>query len=280
MKLFLIFLLLIQLPAYAQPKIKKVLIEGEGTPIVMLNGGTADMSVFTIHSKKLSRYYKVIRMEQFNVQYAIDGLTLPKSYSLRMESEAIKFTLDSLNIKEPVILIGHSYGGLIAFDFALNHPAYIRSLVLIEPPIFEIAKLKNESPQGMKKMQRISKQFTPQAEITEDMVKQFRCDLMNCDTFDIRKHPLWPIWIKQKNRLRGLSEVDNYKVNFKKLHQFQKPVLIVTGTQTVPFHKRIDELLRARFRFAKTATIHGGHTAVNTNPDEFIEDFLKFLKSL
>ncbi len=59
-----------------------------------------------------------------------------------MESEAIKFTLDSLNIKEPVILVGHSYGGLIAFDFALNHPDHIRSLVLIEPPIFGIAEIK------------------------------------------------------------------------------------------------------------------------------------------
>ncbi len=184
MKMFLIFLLFIQLPALAQPKIKKVLIEGQGTPIIMLNGGTADMSVLKVHSKELSRNYKVIRMEQFNVQYATEGLTLPKDYSVQMESEAIKFTLDSLNIKEPVILVGHSYGGLIAFDFALNHPDYIRSLVLIEPPIFGIAEIKNESPNGMKKMQELSKPFTPQAEITEDMVKRFRCNLMNCDTFE------------------------------------------------------------------------------------------------
>ena len=278
MKIFFVTLLFIQISSLAQPTIKKILIEGEGTPVVMLNGGTADMSVFTVHSKELSHNYKVIRMEQFNVQYATERLMLPKDYSVQMESEAIKFTLDSLNIKEPVILVGHSYGGLIAFDFALNHPDYIRSLVLIEPPIFGIAEIKNESPEGMKKMQELSKQFTPQAEITEDMVKQFRCDLMNCDTFDIRKHPLWATWIKQKNRLRGLSVVNNYQFDLKKLHQFQKPVLIVTGTQTVPFHTRIDELLAAEFSLAKTASIQGGHTAVNTNPNEFIGTLTKFLK--
>jgi pimeloyl-ACP methyl ester carboxylesterase len=277
MKLFLIFLLFIQLPALAQPKIKKVLIEGEGTPVVMLNGGTADMSVFTVHSKLLSGHYKVIRMEQFNVQYATDRLMLPKDYSVKMESEAIKSTLDSLNIKEPVILVGHSYGGLIAFDFALHHPDYIRSLVLIEPPIFGIAEIKHESPNGMKKMQELSKKFTPQAEITEDMVRQFRCDLMNCDTVDIRKHPLWATWLKQKNRLRGLSAINNYQIDLKKLHQFQKPVLIVTGTKTVSFHNRIDELLKAAFSVAKTASIEGGHAAVNTNPNEFIECLVKFL---
>jgi pimeloyl-ACP methyl ester carboxylesterase len=254
------------------------MIEGTGPPIVLLNGGTADMSVFTVHSKELARKYKVIRMEQFNVQYANEELMLPQDYSVHMESEAIKFTLDSLHINEPVVLVGHSYGGLIALDFALNHSDYIRSLVLIEPPVFSIAEKKNESPEGMGKTKELTKKFTPQAEITEDMVKQFRCDLMNCDSFDIRKHPLWPTWIRQRNRLRGLSVVSNYQLNLKKLHAFKKPVLIITGTQTVPFHKRIDELLANEFSVVKTATIQGGHTAVNTSPYEFVDCLLKFLQ--
>lgn len=277
MKLWLISFLCLYIPAHSQTT-KRVLVEGNGAPVILLNGGTADMSVFTAHSKELARMYKVIRMEQFNIQYATEGLMLPKDYSVHTESEAIKFTLDSLRINEPIVLVGHSYGGLIAFDFALNHPDYIRALVMIEPPIFQIAEEKKESPEGMKEMKELSKQFIPQAEITEQMVKQFRCELMNCDTFDIRKHPLWTTWIKQKNRLRGLSAVSNYQFKMKKLHQFQKPVLIITGTQTVPFHKRIDELLAAALPSAKTASITGGHTAVNTNPGEFIECLLKFLK--
>lgn len=277
MKLWLISFLCLYIPAHSQTT-KRVLVEGNGAPVILLNGGTADMSVFTTHSKELARMYKVIRMEQFNIQYATEGLMLPKDYSVHTESEAIKFTLDSLHINEPVVLVGHSYGGLIAFDFALNHPDDIRALVIIEPPIFQIAEEKKESPEGMKEMKELSKQFIPQAEITEQMVKQFRCELMNCDTFDIRKHPLWTTWIKQKNRLRGLSAVSSYQFKMKKLHQFQKPVLIITGTQTVPFHKRIDELLAVAFPSAKTASITGGHTAVNTNPGEFIECLLKFLK--
>ena len=277
MKILLNFLLCLYIPAYSQMT-KKVLVEGNGAPVVLLNGGTADISVFNTHSKELSSRYEVIRMEQFNIQYANAGLLLPKDYSVRTESEAIKFTLDSLNIHEPIVLVGHSFGGLIAFDFALNHPDRIRSLILIEPPIFNIAEKRKESPEGMKEMKELSKQFTPQAEITEEMVKRFHCELMNCDTFDIRKHPLWPTWMKQKNRLRGLSAVSNYQFNLEKLHQFQKPVLIITGTQTVAFHKRIDELLAAEFPLAKTATISGGHTAVNTSPNEFIECVLKFLQ--
>ncbi|MGB5008222.1 MAG: alpha/beta hydrolase [Ferruginibacter sp.] len=277
-KMLIILFFLLPVCITAQTKVKNVIIEGEGSPLVMLNGGVADMSVFAAHSKLLSQFYKVIRMEQFNVQYATEGLQLPEDYSVRTESIAIKLTLDSLNIREPIILIGHSYGGLIALDFALNFPAAIRSLVLIEPPVFGIAAIRKESPEGMKNMQELVRKLTPRAEITEDMVKAFRCGLMNCDTFDIRQHPLWTTWVKQKDRLRGLSSTLFYKINLKKIHQFTKPVLIITGSQTVPFHRRIDELLVTAFPMAKASGIQGGHIAVNTRPDDFIKSLQEFLK--
>jgi pimeloyl-ACP methyl ester carboxylesterase len=203
---------------------------------------------------------------------------LPGNYSIRMESEAIKLTFDSLGIKEPVVLVGHSFGGLIALDFAITHPDYIHSLVLIEPPVFGIALARNESPAGMKKMQDLIKDFTPHADITEQMVKDFRCSLMNCDEFDIHEHPLWHEWVKQKNRLRGLSVINDYQIDMNALHKFSKPVLIITGTQTVQFHQRIDELLTGEFSNVKTGSLDGGHTAVNANPTGFIELLLNFLK--
>lgn len=262
----------------AQSKTKNILIEGEGIPLVMLNGGVADMSVFAVHSKELSAAYKVIRMEQFNVQYATEGWILPDDYSVQMESEAIQSTLDSLEIYEPIILVGHSYGGLIALDFALHYPDRIRSLVLIEPPVFGIAEAKKESPEGLKKMLELLQELTPRAEITEDMVKRFRCELMNCDTFDIRSHPMWNTWVTQKNRLRGLSAAGAYKTSLEKIRQFKKPVLIITGTEAISFHRRIDELLAAAFPFAKTACIQGGHTAINTNPHEFVKLLTEYLR--
>lgn len=278
MKILLILLMFTQVPVSAQHNIKKVLVEGEGIPIVMLAGGTADMSGFALPSKELSGNYKVIRMEHFNVQYATEGLFLPKNYSVGMESEAIKYNLDSLHIKEPIVLVGHSYGGVIALDFALNYPNRIRSLVLIEPPVFGMAEAKNESPEGMKKMQKLVKELTPQADITEDQVERFRCALLNCDSFSIRQHPQWATWVKQKNRLRGLSAIGKFKMSLKKLHQFQKPVLIITGTETVTFHKRIDELLTEAFPFARQIIIQSGHAIPTTAPKELLKYLLEFIK--
>lgn len=40
--------------------------------------------------------------------------------------------LDTLGVTEPVHLVGNSFGGTIAFDFAVRHPERVRSLVSIE----------------------------------------------------------------------------------------------------------------------------------------------------
>ncbi|MBC7887464.1 MAG: alpha/beta hydrolase [Ferruginibacter sp.] len=280
MKQFLLLIFLIPLISQAQPKTKQVLVEGNGQPIVLLHGGTFDITSFGPHSKLLADSFMVIRMQQFNVQYANEGRTLPKNYSVQTESEAVKATLDCLHISAPVILVGHSYGGVIAFDFATNNPERIQSLVLVEAPLFDIAKAKGEYSDKMKQIDELTKNFTPQANITEEMVKSFRCKLSNCDTFDIRQHPNWPQWVKQKDRLRGLSVVPEYKIDFKKLHAFQKPVLVVTGTNTIEPNKIVDKLLSHEFQNAITDSLPGNHIAVYQNKETFVQILKAFLRNI
>ncbi|AWO00650.1 hypothetical protein DLD77_02515 [Chitinophaga alhagiae] len=268
-----------QLVGQAQAKTKQVFIEGSGQPIVFLHGGTFDYTAFAAHARLLSDTFTVIRMLQFNVQYADAGWTLPIDYSVSMESDAIKATLDSLHITTPIILIGHSYGGVIAFEFALNHPDRIKCLVLVEPPLFDIAKRKGEYSEKMKQIDELSKDFTPQAIVTEDMIKSFRCEMTNCDTFDIRTHPMWPKWLKQKDRLKGLSVVSAYKIDFRKLYAFSKSVLIVTGTKTIEPNKTVDKLLSREFSNAKTGSLTGDHIAIYQNADNFVPMLKSFVRT-
>jgi pimeloyl-ACP methyl ester carboxylesterase len=280
MKQSFIFLLILlsQFVAQAQPKTKQVLIEGSGPPVVLLHGGTFDYNSYANHSKLLADSFTVIRMLQFNVQYANEGRTLPESYSVRTESQAVKATLDSLKITQPVILVGHSYGGVIAFDLAMSHPSSVKSLVLVEAPLFDIAKTRGEYSEKMKQIDEMSRHFTPQATITEEMIAGFRCKMTNCDTFDIRKHPMWPRWLQQKDRLRGLSVVPGYKVDFNKLRAFQNPVLIVTGINTIEPNQTIDKLLSREFPNAKRGSLPGDHIAIYPKAEVFVQMLRGFVR--
>lgn len=278
MKIFLFYLLIIQLTASAQPKIKKVRVDGSGIPLVMLAGALANMNALNVPVKDLSQKFKVIRMEHFNIQYAAEGKLLPKNYSVRTESEAIKYTLDSLGIKEPVVLVGNSFGGLIALAFAINHPKRVRSLVLLEPPFFGLLLAKNESPEGLQRILDVTKEYTPQAEITEEMVERFRCLQLNCDTINIRQLPQWKSWVDRKNIHRGGSTASEYKANFKKLNRFRKPVLLISGTQSTLIYKRITELLKEELPHSKRIFIESGHSITATAPKEVVNAIIEFVK--
>jgi pimeloyl-ACP methyl ester carboxylesterase len=270
MRLFAI-LLLCPIFLFAQYSTKKAIVNGKGSPVVLLAGGRWDMQSFSEPAAALSSNHRVIRMEHFNVQYASDGMTLPQGYSLEQESEAIGRTLDSLGVKEPVVLIGWSFGALMAMDFAFNHPTRVIKLVLYEPPAFWVAQARSESPNGMQQMIALSRTFTPTATITEGQLAQFRCILDSCDTVQIRKHPQWSAWVQRKDRLRGLSVVANHTDSLARLNNFKKPVLILTGKGTVAFHRRINELLAEEFPLATAKEIAGGHSAPQAAVHEFID---------
>jgi pimeloyl-ACP methyl ester carboxylesterase len=275
--LFITLIFFVQLAGIAQPRIKKVMIDGTGSPLVFLHGATTNMSGLDKPTKLLAPDLRVIRMQSFNSQYAEANKALPENYSVRMESEAIGYTLDSLGVLEPVILVGSSYGGLIALDYAINHPDRIKSLILLEPVAFGLNTVLKERPEGFDKIEKITIQLKPTAEITDQQVEEFRCLQVNCDSVNIRSLPQWKTWLEQRNRLRGLSAPFEHKIDSKSLKIFPRPVLIVTGTLTSPLNKRIDELLQAELPTSKLTYIQSGHSIPTTAPDELAKMIKEFV---
>jgi pimeloyl-ACP methyl ester carboxylesterase len=112
----------------------QALIQGSGSPLVMLGGGTAGAAEFEAPARVLADDYRVIRLETLNMERSQRHEPLPGGYSIRTESAAMARALDRLRIDRPVDLVGYSFGALVALDYALDHPHRVRTLTLMAPP--------------------------------------------------------------------------------------------------------------------------------------------------
>lgn len=72
------------------------------------------------------------------------------AYSMDDHMRAIYNTLNSLNLSQNYILIGHSLGSFLAARYAIEHEANIERLLLLSPPVYP--PLESISSRGVRKL--------------------------------------------------------------------------------------------------------------------------------
>jgi pimeloyl-ACP methyl ester carboxylesterase len=97
---------------------------GKGPAVVLVHGGLVDSRLWDAQMKPLSKHYRVVRYDirGYGRSAAPAGEYYPH--------EDLRALLDHLKI-DKATLVGLSLGGIIAADFALEHPARVERLVLV-----------------------------------------------------------------------------------------------------------------------------------------------------
>ena len=100
-----------------------------GTPIVILTGMGCSFEEWVEILETLSKTNQVIVYHRPGLgESAIDN----SNRNTQTAAEDLHSLLGLLKISEPVIVVGHSYGGLIAQHFTKLHPSKVRALVLVD----------------------------------------------------------------------------------------------------------------------------------------------------
>jgi len=195
---------------------------------------------------------------------------------------------------EPVIAIGHSFGGVISFIAACKHPELFKGLIMLDPPVFtgfeswainllkKTPYIDNISPAGKSKNRR---EFWP---IETDLSKQFsrsklfknfdpRClnDYVNSG-IKMNKNQLELVFKRQ-------VETDifrNMPTNLAKLkHKLTIPAALITANQSdiapAYFFKRFVKLNKS----IEHHHIDGGHMFPLEKPEETFEFIDKIIKT-
>lgn len=111
----------------------------ENAPVVVLvHGGTIPMFNYNYQVPAIQEAgYRVLRYDQYGRGYS-DRPNV--TYDRNFFSDVLKELIDSLNIKEPVALLGHSFGGSNVIHFTSKYPEYVARLILFSPMINGVTK--------------------------------------------------------------------------------------------------------------------------------------------
>ncbi len=109
--------------------------KGDSIPIVLLSG----------IGGSLYEWWDVFEANLDILAYNRSGYGLSEwnenERTLKIASEELDSLLHTLGIQNKVILVGHSYGGLIAQDFAMRYPDRIEGVILVDATSINIHRV-------------------------------------------------------------------------------------------------------------------------------------------
>lgn len=251
----------------------QVRVRGEGPPVVLVGGGLTGWSSWEPHVAELEQTRTVALAQPLNVQYGLEDRPLPPDYGIPMEAGALERALERIDLREPVDVVGWSYGALVALEFVLEHPERIRTLTLIEPPAFFLLDDRGTGDPDVEAIRSLEIGHSVDADALEQFVRAV--GIVPADA-DPRSLPQWEGWMKHRRSLRMLAVPLEFEGDPSRLADFDRPVLLVTGTGTAPFHRRIHDELAERLPQAVEIELPGGHAPHIVAMEPFLAELADF----
>ncbi len=100
---------------------------GEGQPLMLVHGSLASHTMWKYQVEDLSKSFRVITCDLRGHGESDKGD--PSNYSMKLFAEDLVGLAEGLGI-EKTHLVGYSMGGLVAAQFAIDHPHRLHTLVL------------------------------------------------------------------------------------------------------------------------------------------------------
>jgi pimeloyl-ACP methyl ester carboxylesterase len=171
----------------------------------------------------------------------------------------------------PFHLVGHSYGGGVALQFALSHPERLHSLTLIEPSCFQVLKATNSHRHLLDEIRNIAEAVN-RSIICGDYYRGMQTfidywegpgswerlpEARKIKYADLSLHVAHHFWslIEEETPLADYGGID-------------VPTLILCGTRSPAPSRAITRLLTETLPRAKHRTINANHMLPITHPRE------------
>ncbi len=250
-------------------------IAGSGQAVVFIHAGVADSRQWNNEFAHFAASYRVVRydLRGFGKSNPVAG-----EFTHLGDLEAL---LDHLEITHPVILVGCSMGGGLALDYALENPAKVRALVLVD-----------SAPTGLElNIARPTKFALVDAaeeagdiELVAELETQIWFD-GDREVSDVNQEMRQLAYEMNLNVLRqDAKALGQQLANLKsaaanRLAEVQIPVLGIIGANDIPYmHAATDHMADTFTDFCKVTIDNAAHLPNLDQPEEFKHILTRFIE--
>ena len=246
---------------------------GDGPPLILVHGATADHTTFRVVGPLLAPHFRVHAMDRRGRGDSGDAPV----YGIEREFEDVAAVAEALasDVGRPVDVVGHSYGGRCALGAALRTDA-VRRVVSYEgaptPPGTSY------HPPGIETRLR----DLLAAGDRDGALAAFMTEVVGMPAEDLaafRENPIWPVRAAAAGTiLRELEAEADPAASLDCLGEVARPVLQLLGGESLPVFRDATDALDARLADGRIVVIHGArHAAHHTHPDAFVSAIRTFL---
>jgi pimeloyl-ACP methyl ester carboxylesterase len=249
---------------------------GSGTPLVLLHAGAGSGKQWMKTGKLLEGRFRVIAPDLWGFG---DTETWSGEHQVTHDDQArlVAGVIAQLS-KEPVHLVGHSYGGATAVRMILRHLELVRSAVLIEPILMVLLAPAGEETH-----------FKEYLDMAQSFLKNAAAGKLDegwRGFLDYRNGPgTWDA-LRESSRERfrsatgstvlGFHSNLNNPTSLEDLKRLTPPTLVMCGEKTTVPDRRVTEILRDHIPRCRYQVIPGAeHMSPLTHP-EFIAEAIQW----
>ena len=246
-------------------------VRGDGPPVLFIHGFPLDGTLWHPTAERLAGLHRSIMPDLRGHGRS----SVAESMTIARYADDLVQVLDALAVREPVVVVGLSMGGIIAFDLFRRHRARLRALGIVD------ARANEEPPEGVARRHALAdlvlregSRAAAEAMIGPLFAPGVAADLRR--TWYDRMAATPPAGVAAAARALAARE-DSRPT----LPRIDCPTLVVAGEQDAITPVDLMREIHAQIGGSRFALIPGaGHLPPVEQPDRFARVLLEFLRSL
>lgn len=232
--------------------------ESGSQTLILIHGSMDRQAAFARMARQLAMQHCVVTYDRRGYGKSVHQRG---TFSIDEHVSDLRQVLDSLDTNKPVILIGHSFGGVVALSFAQRYPSSVAGLVVYESPM----SWEPWWPTNSGGSAAVSVAHDPEL-AAETFMRRF---------IGHRRWESLPEFTRQSRRSEGEALVgelgDIRRQKPWDLDQVRGPLMAGYGSLSKP-HLRASAELLGEIRDCRSVMIEGAHhNAHSGSPEEFVE---------